>query len=84
MKFKLSRVEKMASQLGGHAEGTEPGNPKKQTAMFLNAAEPGESGKLWNEKRHLEALCLLIFQENSFYTKMSKQLRSPLIPSYYL
>lgn len=61
MEIKLSRVETMASHLGDHAEGTEPGNPEKQTAVFLNAAEPGESGELWNEKSHLEALFLLIF-----------------------
>lgn len=46
MEIKLSRVETMASHLGDHAEGTEPGNPEKQTAVFLNAAEPGESGEL--------------------------------------
>lgn len=56
----------------------------KPPRSFLSAAELGESGELRDAKRHLGAFCLLIFQENSFYTKMSKQLRSSLIPSYYL
>lgn len=39
MKIKLSRLETMASRPGDHVEGTEPGSPKKQTAMFPNACK---------------------------------------------